>query len=79
MLKTFSISFLKNSVLESKSIEFPFVSRETLNIDFYNQFELHIDKTWSRLNLVNNRLEHRVYVVVPLIDFGMSSAYISVP
>lgn len=79
MLKMFSISFLKNSVLESRSIEFPRVSRETLNIDFYNRFKLYMDKTWSRLNLVINRLEHRVYVLVPLIDFGMSSAYISLP
>ena len=47
MLKTSSTSFSKNSVLESKCVESPCVSRETLNIEFYDQVKLYIDKTWS--------------------------------
>ena len=49
MLKMSSISFLKNSVLESKSVKPPRVSREMLNIDFYYQTKLYVDENTEPL------------------------------
>ena len=43
MLKMSLISFLKNSVLESKRNDFFFVLRETLNVGFCNRDQLYID------------------------------------